>query len=325
MRIAITGADGFLGSHLADELVRHEVHIRALLPPGVAAARLDQQGIDTATVDPWDRDALADALAGADFVINARGLDRPGLPAEAYEHANVHALTALLDACRDLPLRGVIHCSSAEIYGDALPAWPVDEGWVPRPRGRAARSQALAERAARTYRRSVPLVILRPALVFGARDTGLVQALLLHFLAHPGAPLVVGGDAPTSLAYGPDCGRAVWDVLTRFDAAVDGIYHVKSFDTDWRTLLEEAFHLLHRRLRPRAVPGRLAPFLPVLIPAYRRDPFLRRPLIDRLSRPHLIDDTRLRTAVDFHPIFGLRSALRQTLDGLREARPDLQI
>lgn len=316
MRILVTGASGFLGSHIVDELVRHDVEVVAFALDASADARLQREGVTAVAGDVRDPEQVAPWVQAADFVVNAARLTASGLRDEEYEAVNVAGATNLLDAAREAAqVKGFVQVSSTVVYGRSLPQWPVDESWTLHPRDGLERSLALAERAARTYRRQTPLVVLRPARTFGARDWGLVMQFLLHHLRHPRAVLVGGGRAPVSMAYGPDIGRAVWAVLSGIEQSQDRIFHVKSFDTDWRTLLEEGFHLLQRRATPRPVPYRLA-----LLWARMSD---SRAEIDLYGRPHLVDDSRIRTAEGFTPLFGLRAALRQTFEWLREERPDL--
>ena len=316
MRILVTGASGFLGSHIVDELVRHDVEVVAFALDAGADARLQRDGVTAVAGDIRDPAQVTPLVQAVDFVVNAARLTRPGLRDEEYEAVNVGGVTNLLDAAREASqVKGLVQVSSTAVYGRSLPQWPVDESWSQHPRDGLERSLAMAERAARTYRRRTPLVVLRSARAFGARDRGPVMQFLLHHLLHSRAALVGGGRAPVSMAYGPDIGRAVWAVLVGIEQSQDRIFHVKSFDTDWRTLLEEGFQLLQRRAQPRPVPYRLA-----LLWAEISD---SRAEIDLYGRPHLVDDSRLRATVGFTPLFGLRAALRQTFEWLREERAEL--
>ena len=198
MRIVVAGASGFIGGHLIDELLRHDVEPIAMVRPGSDAARLRELELEVVEVDVLDLDAVRPIMRRADFVINAVQLTSPGLSGEAYDDVNVGGTTNLLDAAVEGGVSGFVQLSSTTMYGDALPHWPVNEGWAMRPPGALEQSRAMAERAARTYRRRIPLILVRPALSFGPRDRGLMRRLLLHF---PGPTTI----APSLAAGGRRC------------------------------------------------------------------------------------------------------------------------
>lgn len=336
MRIVVAGADGFIGGHIVDELLRHDVEVLALVGPAASAdnprrARLEALELEVAQGDPADSDWVLSLLKRAapsdqGFVINAVQLSAPGLSHEVYDDVNVGAATGLLDACGQVAVEAFLQISSTVIYGDQLPPWPVTEGRAFRPAGPVAESIAMAERAVRTYRRRVPIIVVRPATTFGPRQQGSMKALFDHIIDQPRPRLVAGGSAPVSLAYVTDLARAVWGLIDRVADAIDGNFHVKSFDTDWRTVVNESQRLLGRPLRVRAVPLRAATLAGHLGLA---DRLLRPPAgiaryVERTGRPHLIDGARLHAATGFEPVFGLGAALLQTLEALAVDRPEIR-
>ncbi len=185
----------------------------------------------------------------------------------------------------------------------------------------------MAERAARTYRRRVPLVVVRPALTFGAGDRGIMHAFLVHVLRERRARLVGGGKAPVSLAYAPDLARAVWGLVEHIASAVDGIFHMKSFDTDWVSVVEEAQRLTHAQRPLGNAPFRLA----LAAERLGLSDWVARPprsiprYVELTGRPHLIDDARLRSVTGFAPVYGLPAALRQTLESMQESHPWIRL
>ena len=298
MRIALSGADQPVGLAVRRELERHAVDV---MPFDVTSA-----------------DALQSALDQATHVVHAASLTDPGHPAAIYAEANVHSTTSLLDACRQRDLAQVLMVSTTETYGRRLPPWPVSESWVPRPLGPALQSRVAAERAARTYRRRVPLSILRAAPVI-AEGGGQMLQLLRHFTSRPRAALVAGGEAPISILAGADLGRAVWAMLIHSDEAVDYVFHATSAHTTWGELAREscqlqgvearfwsAPYLASRALWTLRLSGWVLPE-PEGVDGY----------VDVTGRPHLIDDSRARVALEYEPVLGVRAAIAQALDVYR--------
>lgn len=299
MRIALTGATQPEGAAIARELDRHDV---VVIP-------IDLE------VNDADASQLTTTLGEATHVVHAYSLTTAGFSSIAYTEANVHATTSLLDACRQSDLEQVVFLSTTETYGRRLPPWPVTESWVPRPLGSALQSRVAAERVARTYRRRVPLSILRPAPVI-VDGGGSIMRVIEHFISRPRAALVGGGQAPISVLAAADLGRAVWAMISQPDEAVDQVFHAASAHTTWRDLAIEACHLrgveerfwnapyaFARGLDACRLSGWVLPE-PEGIDAY----------VSMTGRPHLIDDSRVRVSLGYAPVLGVRAALAQALD-----------
>ncbi|MYE05736.1 MAG: NAD(P)-dependent oxidoreductase [Chloroflexi bacterium] len=302
MRIALTGATQPVGAAIASELHRHD----ALL----------------SSIEIEDPGQLQAALAEITHVVHAYSLTEPGLPATAYTDANVHATTMLLDACRQAELKQVVFVSTTETYGRRLPPWPVTESWVPRPLGPALQSRVVAERVARTYRRRVPLSILRPAPTI-VDGEGAVMKVIRHFISRPRAALVAGGQAPVSVLAGADLGRAVWAMLSQPEEAVDQVFHVASAHTTWRDLAVEACQLRGVEERFWNAPYPFARSLDAIRLAgwVLPEPEGVEAYVSMTGRPHLIDDSRARVSLGYAPVLGVRAALAQALD-LYQQPPD---
>lgn len=314
MRIVLSGAEQSPGQDILHELVRHDVDLTLLVDEADA---LPQEARNSRQVS-FDTDSpgvLIDALADATHVVHARALMEPEHSAFEFAAVNLHATTALLDACRHADLEQFLFVSTTEAYGASLPPWPVTESWTPRPVGAALQSRVEAERAARTYRRQTPLTILRPAPLI-SRGGGTLLSVLRHFIQHPRGALVAGGDAPISILAGADLGRVVWAMVSQSDEAVGQVFHATSAHTTWRELAVEACRL--RGVEPRfwRAPSIFARALDL---AGLADWVLPSPAgldsyVTLTGRPHLIDDSRARVAVGYEPLLGPRAALAQALD-----------
>ncbi len=300
MRLALTGSEQPIGAAVAGELERHDVEIVPL--------------------DVDLEDDLDARLSDVTHIVHAHSLIEPGHASSTYTEANVHTTTTLLDACRKQELEQVVFISTTETYGRRLPPWPVTESWVPRPLGPALQSRVAAERVARTYRRRVPLSILRPAPVI-AEGGGPMIKVIRHFISRPRAALVSGGQAPLSILSSADLGRAVWAMLSQPDEAVDQVFHAASAHTTWRDLAVEACHLRGIEERFWNAPYIFARGLDALRLAgwVLPEPDGVDAYVSLTGRPHLIDDSRARVTLGYEPVLGVRAALSQALDVYRRA------
>ncbi|MBN1528536.1 MAG: NAD-dependent epimerase/dehydratase family protein [Thermoleophilaceae bacterium] len=181
MRIGVTGAAGFIGSHVCERLLArgHEVvgidaftrfYGRELKEANVAALR-SAPGFELVELNVLDETGLAPALIGLDAVCHLAG--RPGVrrgTTEVYAAGNVQTTAAVLGAAHSAGVRRVLLASSSSVYGRT-------DGRVPehaplRPLSEYGRSKRAAERLARVEAAAlgIELVVLRYFTVYGPRQ-----------------------------------------------------------------------------------------------------------------------------------------------------------
>src|ERR687894_174534 len=181
MRVVVTGAAGFVGSHVCEELAArgHEVvgidgftpfYSRGLKERNVAALRR-VPAFTLRERNLLDRPGLAHVLQGADAICHLAG--RPGVRGGApvlFEAGNVRTTEAVMHSAARADVRRVLLASSSSVYGPA--AHPVREDDPLRPLSPYARSKLRAELVAgRLARRhGLELVTLRYFTVYGPRQ-----------------------------------------------------------------------------------------------------------------------------------------------------------
>src|SRR5512136_1677570 len=147
MNFLITGAAGFLGSHLANQLAREGHQVRGLDDLSTGDSRLLDPDVHFTRGDVNDRPKLWTLLQEVDCVYHlAARISVPEsiLYPREYNTSNVGGTVSLMEAMRDVGIRRVVLASSGAIYGDQ-DIQPLTEGQTPRPRSPYAVSKLAAE------------------------------------------------------------------------------------------------------------------------------------------------------------------------------------
>jgi len=205
MRVAITGATGFLGSHLA-QILGSRFEVRGVVRSPEKGVDL---GIELARADLGDVDALTTAMEGCEALVAnaalAPGWAKPS--AEAFIEANVRGAENQLEAARRAGVRRIIWISTVAVYRTRLGrALSEDAERIDPDRPRFdwnnlttdpgyTRSKAAAERLAweRCAQHGFELTVLRPGPIYGERDPKLTarydRMLDMRVIAAPTAKL----------------------------------------------------------------------------------------------------------------------------------------
>ncbi|WP_203711558.1 GDP-mannose 4,6-dehydratase [Asanoa siamensis] len=181
--VAVTGAEGFIGSHLVEALVRRGTRVRAMVLYNSFGSwgwldALDADVLAEVDVRPGDvRDpASAAALVrGADTVHHLAALIAIPWSYESprsYVDTNVLGTLNVLDAVRAAGVTRLVHTSTSETYGTAR-AVPIDESHPIQAQSPYAASKVAADKLVESYHLSfeVPAVTLRPFNTFGPRQS----------------------------------------------------------------------------------------------------------------------------------------------------------
>jgi nucleoside-diphosphate-sugar epimerase len=176
----ITGATGFVGSHVADLAAKRGATVRALARPTADLAHLKSIGAEIVPGDLSDPAAVAQAVDGVDVVIHAAAKVGDWGPVDDYRKVNVEGLRNLLEAVRGKPLKRFVHVSSLGVY-EARHHHGTDEG-EPLPDNHIdgyTQSKVESEKLALEYVRkhNLPIAILRPGFVYGPRDRSILPRL----------------------------------------------------------------------------------------------------------------------------------------------------
>ena len=185
MRVLITGASGFLGSHVAEQLKSAGHDVRCLVRKTSNTRFLDELGVELAEGALHQKDSLEKAVEGVDAIIHSAGLVKARSEADFFA-CNTQGTANLLDAAIEHApnLKRFVHVSSLEACGPSPDGRPVPHHQE-RPVTAYGRSKLAAEKECLSRKDRLPVVLLRPGAIYGPRDNELLEAFRASLDAYP--------------------------------------------------------------------------------------------------------------------------------------------
>jgi NAD dependent epimerase/dehydratase len=307
--VLVTGADGFIGSHLVERLAQEGARVRAMvyynswsgigwlsdLPPEARAA------VEVFPGDVRDPDRVAEAVAGCSYVFHLASLIAIPYSYSAprsYVDTNVIGALNIVQACRQSgDLVRLLHTSTSEVYGTAQRV-PIDETHPLVGQSPYSASKIGADKIVESFHLSfgVPVVTARPFNTFGPRQTArAVIPTIASQLLGGVSELRLGALSPTrDFVYVADTVGAMIALATCADA--EGA--VVNIGTGEEWSIETTARML------MSIIGHVVPI--------RSDEERLRPEASEVQRL-LADASRLRALTGWRPAVAFADGLRQTV------------
>jgi dihydroflavonol-4-reductase len=214
-KVLVTGATGFLGHHLIQQLVVAGYTIRALVRETSDTRHLRELGVELAHGDIQDAPSVNAAMHGCRYVVHAAGLFRFWGDVRAFERTNTEGTAYVLEAARRHDVEKLIHISTVVVIGNPPANTLLDETTPCKPADAYQRSKLDGENMVRMFHKTtrLPAVILRPGAFYGPFGRYAFNRL---FFEDPLKGLLIkihGGQRLTFPAYVPDVARAIVSAL----------------------------------------------------------------------------------------------------------------
>lgn len=317
-RVAVTGATGFLGGHVALALHRLGVEVIAL---GRQPDKLGAMPMKTVQCDITDLETLRTAFRGCDAVVHAAALSAPWGRRVAFWHSNVIGSRVVTQASQLEGVGRLVYISSpAVVFGDGDAINLPDDAPYPRKfSSHYASTKCVAEQDLR--RSQLPCVILRPKAIYGVGDTSLLPRIVAA--ARVGRlPQIGDGQNLIELTHVSDATRAVLLALELpltghpVPYTITGEERVRLWDVTRRVLEQLGISPRLPVISLRAALG-IARTLEAIALVTKREPRLTRYTAQILARTQTYDTTRAAQDLGYRARVPLEAGLPETIAAMR--------
>jgi NAD dependent epimerase/dehydratase len=320
----VTGAGGFIGSHLVEMLLERGAHVRALVHYNalgmighlndVASGPLSDR-LQIINGDVCDARCMRELVGGADSVFHLAAL--VGIPysyraPESYVAVNIHGTLNVLEACRDAKVSRILHTSTSETYGSAVRT-PMDERHPLQAQSPYSASKIAADKLAESYALSfgLPVTTVRPFNTYGPRQSlrAVIPTILSQALSADCDAIELGSlDPVRDLTFVADTACAYCEIASAsLDKVAGRLYNLGTGrGYSIREVAETALRVVGVDKPIRCVPNRERP--------------------EKSEVLALISDpSRIAKEVGWHAEVSLETGLGQTAEWLRRNPPDARL
>lgn len=327
-KILVTGADGFIGSHLTEELVRlaHNVRAFVLYNSFNSHGWLDnapqdiQNNLEIFAGDIRDPHGVKEAMRGCDIVIHMAAL--VAIPysyhsPDTYVDTNIKGTLNILQAGRHLNIEKVVCTSTSEVYGTAIYV-PINEDHPLQGQSPYSATKIAADQMAIAFHKSfgTPVAIIRPFNTYGPRQSArAVIPTVITQIASGQHQIKLGNVLPTrDFNYVKDTVRGFIDVAKADDSEGEVINIGSNYEISIGKLVELIAEIMQVDIDILTEQERLRP---------------EKSEVERLWA----DNTRAKQLTGWEPEYagyeGLRRGLTETIgwfsnvDNLKKYRPNI--
>jgi nucleoside-diphosphate-sugar epimerase len=180
LKALVTGANGFIGSHLVEKLVQNGTQVRCLVRRTSDLRWLRGLPVEIVYGDCVDKDSLSSAVAGVDCVYHLAGATKAKRKKDFFA-INAGGTENLIRACLDHnpKMEKFVYLSSQAASGPGVDGRMKAESDPDFPISSYGKSKRIGEEAVLDYRSCIPVTILRPSAVYGPRDRDFLSLLRL--------------------------------------------------------------------------------------------------------------------------------------------------
>lgn len=307
--ILVTGADGFIGSHLTELLLREGYHVRALSQYNSFnywgwLEDIKHPELEIVTGDVRDSDFCRHICKGVDTAFHLAALiaiPYSYVAPDSYVDTNIKGTLNMCQAARDEGLERLLVTSTSEVYGTAQYV-PIDERHPKQPQSPYSATKIGADAIALSFYNafSLPVSIVRPFNTYGPRQSArAIIPTIISQIASGEREIKVGDLTPTrDFNYVEDTARGFLAIARSQETVGREVNIATSSEVSMQHTLDTIARLMDAEVE------------------WRRDPQRCRPAKSEVFRL-CGDNTLIRSLTDWRPQVTLEEGLRRTIEWFR--------
>ena len=321
-KVLVTGANGFVGSHLVEGLLDKGYQVRCLVRKTSNLKWLSGLELEYVYGDIAQKDSLKEAIRNVDFIFHSAGLTK-AKTREDYFKANAEGTKNLIETCmaENPKLKRFIYIGSQAAVGPGIDMRPTDETASCRPVTYYGESKLEGEKIALNYVDRLPITIIRPPAVYGPRDTDMLG---FFKVVNSGFRICFGwGESYITLVYVKDLVDGII-LAAENPKAVGQTYFIADDRVySWKEAFKIIAEALNKRTVPVRIPKSLVFFLSFLAEKFclllGKTPALNTQKTKEITQRYWgLDISKAKTELGFIPKFPLDKGAVETVKWYRE-------
>ena len=320
--VVVSGATGFIGSHLIDYLVGHGCTIHALVRETSDQRWLNKSGQVKIHIVDLAQSSSIPCLEKADYLFHCAGLTK-AKTRDDYFCGNVYSCEVLYERCLAIGsnLKAIVHLSSLAAAGPNVQGEAAQEKKSCKPVTYYGESKLAGEKIALKYASLLPIVIIRPPVVYGPREKNFF--VYLKALSQGWNIKIGTTKRELSLVYVADIVRAMVQAAVCYPKN-EKIYYVTDGEHYfWSDISDSAMKILNVRAKTLFIPEVLLTFLSSIsevLAWFGPKPALfdRQRVIDICQTSWIASPKSFFESHKFQPEYNLAKGLKETIDWCKE-------
>ena len=322
--VLVTGATGFLGKYVIEELAEHGYQVRAFGRNSKVGRSLENSSVSFFQGDLTKAEDVLAAFKGMDLVVHAGALSTVWGPWEDFYQANVLGTKYVLEACRQTGTQRLVYVSSPSIYAAPKDQLAIKESDAPEENNlnNYIRSKLASEKLFKDYP-DVPSIILRPRGLFGIGDTSILPRVI-NLSQKLGIPLIGDGCQLMDMTCVENVALAIRLAIEAPEAKGE-VYNITNGEPRaFRDLLEESLTGLDYPIKYRKIPASLlsgiASSLEFIYKSLnlKGEPPLTRYTYYLLRYSQTLDISKAERDLGYHPKISISEGIEQYVQDYRK-------
>jgi nucleoside-diphosphate-sugar epimerase len=316
MKALVTGATGFIGSHLVEELLKKGYRVACLIRKESTLKWIESLDVTLIYGDCRNKESLLDAVKDVDTIFHIAGLTKAPKD-EDFFAVNVKGTENLLEAAlaKNPNLKRFLYLSSLAAVGPSSNGNPVNENTPPRPVSSYGKSKLEGEYAVMKYKDKIPVTIIRPPAVYGPRD----KDLYVFYRILKKGIFPYWGKCYYSLLYVDDLVRGII-MAAESENAEGGVFFLSDeniyTNEDIASVISEAVGTKPIRVR---IPQRIFPLIAHISSSLsKQSSIINKDKVKELSYPKWIcDSSKANKKLGFSPRVKMSEGIKWTANWYR--------